>query len=478
MVRFFLALAVASLMATLASGQNEGPIRASLSPAGLPSTALKYRLLPELRDQTAGNAAPLYKEAEAKLKPLQREFDERAKWQTLFPEWANTPLKEFPRDEVRKALEPYKEILELTDKAARRQYCDWDLLQRIRERGFETLLPEVQDLRSLASLLSVAARLQMADGDFVGALRTLQTGLSLARQTGEQPTVINELVGWAIAAIMLRQIDDFVQQPGAPNLYWALTDLRRPLIDPHKGFDGLRMMMHAAFPGIAEAMSDPNAAPLTEEQVRTCVRLLVGQEAFADIVKRLRRDLEISQIAAGHYEENKKALIEAGRPKDKVEAMPHIEVALLVELNRYESLLDQQLRWQNEPYYQIADKLDQQAKVLQAPATRRSMLPEEAFTFTATSVGKVFKANARAQRKLDMLRCVEAIRAYAAAHDGKLPTALTDVKEVPIPLDVVTGKPFAYTVNGAQATLEAPAVNKDVKPDFQAVVYEITVARK
>jgi hypothetical protein len=209
MVRCLLALAVVSLTGALARAQPDGPIRATVAPTALPATALKYRLLPDLRDQTAGNAAPLYKDAEAKLKPLQRDFDERPKWQTLFPEWANTPLKEFPRDDVRKALEPYKEILELTDKAARREYCDWDLLQRVQQRGFDTLLPEVQDLRSLASLLSVAARLQMADGDLTAALRTLQTGLSLACQTGEQPTVINQLVGWAIVAIMLRQVTSF-----------------------------------------------------------------------------------------------------------------------------------------------------------------------------------------------------------------------------------------------------------------------------
>jgi hypothetical protein len=255
-----------------------------------------------------------------------------------------------------------------------------------------------------------------------------------------------------------------------------LTDLPRPLIDPRKGFEGQRMMMQITFPGIPEAMADPNAGPLTEEQVTVCVQKLVGQEGFG--VQALRKKLEIYQAAAGHYEENKKALIESGRPKDKVAAMPHVEVALLVELNRFESLLDEQVRWQKEPYYQVADKLDQEAKALKSPAAKRSMLPDDAISFSATSVGKVFKANARAQRKIDMLRCVEAARAYAAAHDGKLPAALADVKEVPIPLDVVTGKPFAYTMTGDHATLKAAAVNKDVKPDFQAVVYEITLVHK
>src|SRR5260370_12910106 len=191
MHRFLLWAGVVFVAASLVHAQDDGPIRVGLYPAALPSPALKHRLLPDLRSQTTGNAVPLYEEAIGKLKPLERDPDERPNLQERFPQWSEMPLKDLPRDEVRKALEPYKEILELADKAARREYCDWNLPVRLRTAGISTLLPEVQFMRTFAVLLSVPAHLEIADGNLTAAGHTIQTGLALAKQTGEQPPLIN-----------------------------------------------------------------------------------------------------------------------------------------------------------------------------------------------------------------------------------------------------------------------------------------------
>ncbi len=56
------------------------------------------------------------------------------------------------------------------------------------------------------------------------------------------------------------------------------------------------------------------------------------------------------------------------------------------------------------------------------------------------------------EQQIALLRHVEALRLFAAEHDGKLPATLSDIS-VPLPLDPVTGKPFVYTVTGATAHL-------------------------
>ena len=53
-----------------------------------------------------------------------------------------------------------------------------------------------------------------------------------------------------------------------------------------------------------------------------------------------------------------------------------------------------------------------------------------------------------------MLRCVEAMRLYAAAHDGKLPSKLEEITEVPVPVDPVTGKSFAFKLGDDGVTIE------------------------
>ena len=82
-------------------------------------------------------------------------------------------------------------------------------------------------------------------------------------------------------------------------------------------------------------------------------------------------------------------------------------------------------------------------------------------------------AFARTDRQLAALRCIEALRLYAAGHDGKLPPTLDDIKEVPIPSNPVTGKPFSYRLEGRTAVLEAGG-GPITRPRPQ---YHITVAK-
>ena len=54
-----------------------------------------------------------------------------------------------------------------------------------------------------------------------------------------------------------------------------------------------------------------------------------------------------------------------------------------------------------------------------------------------------------------VLRILEAIRLYGAAHGGRLPNELQEI-EVPVPIDPVTGKLFDYEVRDNVARLEGP----------------------
>jgi tetratricopeptide (TPR) repeat protein len=65
----------------------------------------------------------------------------------------------------------------------------------------------------------------------------------------------------------------------------------------------------------------------------------------------------------------------------------------------------------------------------------------------------------RLDRHVAALQCVEALRLYAGAHDGKFPDKLSDVTEVAVPEDPISKKPFVYHRTGSKAALEAPAPN-------------------
>ena len=58
----------------------------------------------------------------------------------------------------------------------------------------------------------------------------------------------------------------------------------------------------------------------------------------------------------------------------------------------------------------------------------------------------------RLHQRIDKLRCVEAIRGHVHKH-GAFPKTLADIKVVPVPDDPMTGRPFAYELDGDAALL-------------------------
>ena len=74
------------------------------------------------------------------------------------------------------------------------------------------------------------------------------------------------------------------------------------------------------------------------------------------------------------------------------------------------------------------------------------------------------------------MRHVEALRLYAAEHDGKLPAKLSDIS-VPLPIDPVTGKPFVYAVDGATAHIRGSSLQGEEKDPGSNVHYEVTLQK-
>ena len=97
------------------------------------------------------------------------------------------------------------------------------------------LIPDVQQLRPLASALKVRFRAEVALGRFDDALRTAKTMFAMSRHLGEHPTFVGNLVGIAVAHVAIGPLEEMLEQPGCPNLYWALTNLPRPPGPPGQG---------------------------------------------------------------------------------------------------------------------------------------------------------------------------------------------------------------------------------------------------
>jgi hypothetical protein len=438
------------------------PTRLTVRPAAAPSPALKYKLLPELQDQTPGNAALVY----------YRAFSPELWGNILRPNvWEKVaaapqaPLAELRRGDLNWVR--YGPILRDVDRAARREYVDWEMAERLRREGYFTLMPDVQGLRQIATLLVVRARLEIAAGDSDRAVYTLQTGLTLARHVGRAPTLIQALVGIAVADMMLTQLEELLQQPGAPNLYWALTDLPRPFADLRRALQGDKLSLLGTLP----VLRDLETTPLTPQQQQALLAKgfdLLG--LYSGKGKSGMDRLEAVGLVLRAYPEAKRALIAEGRRPKEIEALPALQVVLLHSLHQYRRWQDDLYKWYGLPYWQARPHLAEMDRKLRQPGVRLEGMP---FVDFLPALDRVVFAAARLDRRLAALRCVEAVRLYAAAHDGKLPAALGDVTDVPIPGDPVTGKPFAYRAAGDRATLSAPIPPGETAQ--YALTYELTL---
>jgi hypothetical protein len=429
-------------------------IRVELSPAVEPKPALQYRLRPAFIDLRPGNAAVYYGKVTAEQLNY---FGNRELWQKI-DEWQGMPLDELrdaPNVENAVTSSP---IFSFLKAAAHCETCDWQL--PVREGNFYLmLLPEVQQTRQFGRMLTVRARLQIAKGDYAGALETLQVGFALARNVGDGPTVINALVGTAISNQLANQIETMIQQPDCPNLYWALTGLPSPLINLEPGLDAEYWAMHVLVPEMRNPEDMTQSAEYWQAALRNLWKAMEdldsGPSKFSD-------ELLVWQIMAG-YPQAKADLIQWGVPQDQVEAMPVAHVVFWHVTRTFETLRDDLYKWLQLPYSQSHGSIEAaETQILES----QEVLPLGRLILPALFAART--AVVHTDRRIAALRTIEAIRMYAAEHDGQLPERLDEITRVPVPIDPATNQPFRYQRTGDTAVLEGVSLpNRPLRYEIQ-----------
>jgi hypothetical protein len=460
------------LVASGAVAQDEDTpppaVRLTLHPAAEPTPALKYRLLPEVRELSPGNAAQLYYRAFSPewLTHLRPDVAKRLRDHAEHPD--KVPLKEF------RWVLNYKAAREL-DRAARRRYCDWELTERVREDALSLPLPDIQGFREFVRVLMLRTRLEMEDGAHDRVAYSLQTSFALARHMSEAPTLIHALVGVNFARQAVDEVREWVQKPNAPNLYWALSDLPRPLIDMRKPLQGERLFLDSLWPEARDMLAADRPTPLPSAQVEKLVARLRGIVWGNNKVDdRLDFAVHLAQV---HPQSRRTLLARGWEPRD-IDALPVIQTWFLAETVTYDRIYEDLVKWTALPYPQALPAINRVLRRLDPEGTAPLRSGGRSLAYLLLpAVGKVLTAPALLQREVDALRCVEALRLYAAAHDGKLPAELKDITEVPVPEDPVTGKPFEYRLSDGTATLSAPAVPWAPEKWPNPIKYEITLKK-
>jgi hypothetical protein len=441
------------------------PIELTIHASTAPIPALKYRLFPLESERNPGDAAPIYIRVCLRIKDeMRKEIGEKA------AAWKELPLDRFPTAEARKFVDQFKGSLDQIAFGARRQSCNWNYtLNEQKEDAIMILMPDAQELRDCFRLLALKARVEIAEKKYDEAIRTVETGLAFGRHIGEGPFLISTLIGVSCVNVMLAELDVLLAQPDAPNLYWALTALPRPVISMRTAMENEQELGVWLVPEIADLDRPRVEAEWSALLARLHARLRHLEKAAVAVdgkVIDLGQDTTLAQFRTQYLPEARAYFQSRNR---STEGMSDDQILILSIADRHRELSDD--------WYKLFYLSSQELAPHYANPTRPNMEgkkgPIAIFAALLPTVVSVKIAETQADRKVAALRIVEALRMHAAAKEGGLPASLDEIKEVPIPLDPMTGKPFAYHLEGATAVLSGPPP----QPKQPSLTYRITLRK-
>ena len=456
MTRILLATTV-FIALSLDSKADETTIQFHVQPMAAPAPVLKYQLLPQLDELKPGNAAQNY------LKCFMEQHNFFFSKQAVIDRdrYQSMPLIDLAREK----LDGYGGgPLTQADWAARMESLDWQSLGSIQSGGIEAQPGELGPIQVLAKALHVRFRAEVAHRDFDSAVRTAKTMFALSRHLGEHPTAVANLVGLWAAHLSLSAIGEMVQQPKCPNLYWALTDLPSPLVDLRRGIQGERTRI------AAEMRLIRDDEPMSDSELESLVSRLSGVLSFAReqsgqpprsvrvALDASARDVETLRGARGR-------LVQAGCAEAKVGKFPALQVILLDQKQRYEIERDDRLKLLSVPVWQSECSTAGAKFTGGARSPLGDLLP---------NIDKLRAEQAELERQLALLRHVEAIRMYAAGHDGRAPASADDFS-VPLPPDPLSGKPFAYSLEASTAHVRGGSSRETAKSAVPGIHYSVTI---
>ena len=430
-----------------------------LSPAAAPLPALKYRLLPSSATLVPGDAAPIYLRAhgyeDSSLDPAWSQIGEKAN------QWQDLAIKDLPTVEVRNFVNLWSGKLKQIEFGTRRKTCDWNYtLPEQRLDALSILLPDAQSMRQWARILMLKARLEIAEGKYDDAIDTIETGMALARHVSQAPFLINGLIGVAMSNMVLASCDDLVGQPGAPNLYWALTTLPRPLFDLRSHIEVEQTLVERLIPELAEA-------ELAGQQPDIAWAWLLSR-MHEGIVKWSRKfgedkgsESPVNILAGWDLARFKRESLPAAREylktarKQTSEQLASMSVDQIVAIYIAGSFRELKDEFYKTGYLPLPEALPRFKAAEEQIRTARGG-PLAFFIQSQIITSRALDAELRLDRQVAALRVIESLRLYAASHAGALPESLSQIAEVPVPEDPATGKPFEYQLTGNSALLSAP----------------------
>ena len=445
------------------SGKEAEPeiIEMTVSPAPQASPIFEHRLTLLPDETVAGNAATMYMHSlgENSLRGTWKRITEQFGDEVESWGYYDTPESEAPIEKHRQASAMFDDyIKQHIARASKRRDCDWGLgLEELKGPMVIGLrLNGLQETRSISRAIALQTRLAIRESRFDDAFDLMRMNYRLGQNVGRVKLLIGSLIGIAEVGIANGNMVDFIAAPDSPNMYWALSELPRPLIDVRGAMRLECGMALRIFPEMGSAEEAEHSHEEWSRIVQNIPRAAMEVQSLEDI--ELPRGIEFLPAAFGimSYSPAKERLIESGMDAEAVEKMAVGQVLLVDAKREYQRIADAMEVVAYIPFSEAIKKSAEIENWLKAEeSTALSSFGSTIAIMILPAVQQVVSAQVRTQRDIDALRVIEALRMHAA-ETGKFPKSLDDVTVVRVPRNPATDKPFDYRLDGETAILELP----------------------
>ncbi len=421
-----------------------------LTPAAVPELALSYSLLPDPALALPGNSAAFYREA---LLELQRTLATQRSLLSDMAAWQDLRPARLPTDRARLVVREFSGVLELLQAGGRRIDTDWGMLEdRAASRWHPALLElrftDAIELSRCLALIDLKCRLAMAEGDYAEAERWLQCGWRLAHDIGRRRRLNDQITAAGLGNRMLVTARHWIGSPGSPNLFWALARLELPIGDSKRALD-----YELRIPELLIGGSDDVLWARSKEEWNAIYRRLTQAVTGGDRREEAVLRLTLIQL----YPLAKRELRSWGYQPDQLARLPVRGIVLLHQYHVARYNRHALAKWLALPEPACSDGVRRTLRQLREEGwvgagitakgvPRRDWLDRVAhsaeqathYYFTVRDSQQLLHA------KRNALMVVEALRHFAAQHDGTLPQRLEEITSLPVPINPLTRQAFGY----------------------------------
>lgn len=450
--RMIHAIAVALTLGLLVPDKTSGaepqePKLLVVSPAKPDPESLRYLFVPDPRQQKAGNAATSYNRVFLSLASRQNEQREAV------ADLLDAKLSQDQLAEAEKILEGNRQVLTEAYAATMFSYCAWQYPIG-QGNDFAILLPEATHQRELARLMALDARVAIARGEWDRAAKILRSGYTLARHAADGEFLISLLIGAAIASTMNECVEHWIAAPDSPNLYWALSSLRRPLLDLTDATLMERRALESLFPH-DESLIREGGTP--EDWQRAWNALWDSFAMIEGEDNEFRKQATAVGLSLILLPQARAWWIERGKTVEELNAMPIPQVLLTYVAARSREEADQGMKWMLLPFPEAARQTAAVEEHYLKLSTNTLDPLGQILAMIYPAVKQVAIARGRIDRRIVALRAIESLRSEAA-RTGHWPESLESTT-LPISRDPLTDLPLVYErIDERTARLSHPQV--------------------